>query len=158
MGHRRWPRSFLNTLTYDDSRQDLVHEVVVAAFERIEAPGELGELARTAVELDRFFPGERAILAALLMHSVHLSADQALHIPAGTMHSVLHGTAIEMSGSSDNVVRGGLTRKHINVDELISVVDFTPGPPARVEPVQDAPGVFRYEVPVSEFRGVATRP
>lgn len=149
---------FLTTLTYDDPRHELMPELVAAAFERSEAPGDVGEFARTAVELDQFFPGEPAILAALLMNGVHLEAGDGLYIPATSMHSLLHGTAVEVSSCSDNVIRGGLTRKFINVDELVATVNFTPVAPSLVfgAPVDD--GVWHYQVPAHDFSAWRLRP
>lgn len=150
--------TFLATLTYNDERHEVMPELVAAAFEKIDAPGEVGEFARTAVELDRFFPGEPAILAALLMNGVHLEPGEALFIPRTTMHSLLHGTAIEVSSCSDNVIRGGLTKKFINVDELVGTVDFTPRAAHVVKPVEVSPGVDEYQADAPDFRTWRIRP
>jgi len=53
--------------------------------------------------------------------------------------------------NSDNVMRGGLTAKHVDVDELLAILDFTPGFPGYVEPVEEAPGCWRYPTPAPEF-------
>jgi mannose-6-phosphate isomerase len=58
---------------------------------------------------------------------------------------------VEIMANSDNVMRGGLTPKHIDVAELLRVVDFTPGCGGLVEPREEAPGVWRYPVPAPEF-------
>jgi mannose-6-phosphate isomerase len=85
--------------------------------------------AREVETLDRLsqdFPDDPGVLAALLLNRVHLERFQAVYLPAGNVHAYLHGTGFEVMANSDNVLRGGLTRKHINVPELVSVVDFEP--------------------------------
>jgi mannose-6-phosphate isomerase len=80
----------------------------------------------TLDRLSQDFPDDPGVLAALLLNRVHLERFQAVYLPAGNVHAYLHGTGFEVMANSDNVLRGGLTRKHINVPELVSVVDFEP--------------------------------
>ena len=70
--------------------------------------------------------GEPSVAATLLLNYVMLEPGQALHLEAGNLHAYLHGAGIELMGASDNVVRGGLTIKPVDVDELLRVVDRTP--------------------------------
>ena len=67
------------------------------------------------------------MLAALLMNRITLRPNEALYLPAGNLHAYLSGGGVEIMANSDNVMRGGLTPKHIDVTELLRVVDFTPG-------------------------------
>ena len=90
------------------------------------------------------YPGDPGILVALLLNHVTLAAGEALWLPAGNVHAYLSGTGMELMGPSDNVLRGGLTPKHVDVAELQAVLDFTPGPPPRLAPVPVAPGVAAY--------------
>ena len=76
---------------------------------------------------------------------------EAVFLEAGSMHAYLRGTGIEVMANSDNVVRGGLTRKHIDVDELLAVVNFYAAAVSLVEPEQEAPGLLRYPTPAPEF-------
>ncbi|MDZ5076953.1 mannose-6-phosphate isomerase, class I [Nesterenkonia sp. HG001] len=71
------------------------------------------------------FPDDPGLLVALLLNRVDLSPGQALYLPAGNLHAYLHGVAVEIMANSDNVLRGGLTSKHIDVDELLAVTDAT---------------------------------
>lgn len=142
---------FLDLLAVDDSRRGLVDEVLAAAMKQRDAPGELGQAARTALELDDVFPRDPGILAALLMNRIELRAGEALYTPAGRMHAHLRGTGIEVMASSDNVLRGGLTSKHIAVDELVKVVDFGWGTPEVLAGTQCSPGVFDYPTHCREF-------
>ena len=107
-------------------RRHLVDEVLGAAVRHLDAPGELGVFARTAVEIDEYFPSDPGILAALLLNRFSLEPGQALALPAGVIHSYLRGTCVEVMANSDNVLRCGLTTKHIDVDSLLHVVSFAP--------------------------------
>ena len=79
--------------------------------------------------LDRLaqdFPDDPGVLAALLLNRVRLERFESVYLPAGNVHAYLSGTGFEVMANSDNVLRGGLTRKHVDVPELVSVVDFEP--------------------------------
>ena len=142
---------FLDVLSLTGERAELSELVCAAAMKHKDAPGELGEFARTVIELDEVFPGDPGILAALLMNRVVLSAGEATFVPAGRMHAHLYGTGVEVMANSDNVVRGGLTAKHVDVGELVKVVDFEAVTPSRVTPVIEAPGVEHFPTECPEF-------
>ena len=99
-------------------------------------------------KIEEFFPGDIGVVVALLLNHVVLEPGDAVFLEAGNLHAYLSGTGMELMANSDNVVRGGLTPKHIDVDELLSVVDCTPID----APVQraDSP-VFTFEAAVPEF-------
>jgi mannose-6-phosphate isomerase len=103
----------------------------------------------SVVSLNDAYPGEAGIVISLLLNRVRLVRGQALYMPAGNIHMYLAGLGIELMASSDNVLRGGFTPKHIDVPELASVLDFTPLPAPLLEPAELAPGVevFRPDVP-----------
>jgi mannose-6-phosphate isomerase len=124
---------------------------VAAAAAQVGDEGDLGLFARTARELAEHHPDDPGVLAALLMNRVPLAPQQAVFLPAGNLHAYLHGGGVEIMANSDNVMRGGLTAKHVDVDELLAVLDFTPGFPGYVEPVEEAPGCWRYPTPAPEF-------
>lgn len=142
---------FLDCLTADDSRRHNLEEVVAACVRHVDDDGELGRFARAAVRLDEFFPGDTSLLAALLLNCVHLEPGQGLRVDPGVLHAYLRGEGIEILASSDNVLRGGLTNKHVDVSALISVVDFTPQPPPLVEPAEQEDGLFCYPSTAEEF-------
>jgi mannose-6-phosphate isomerase len=87
------------------------------------------------------YPGDPSVAATLLLNHVVLEPGEALRLDAGNLHAYLHGAGVELMGNSDNVVRGGLTVKPVDVDELLNVVDPTP----LAEPVL-APSA-RYDLP-----------
>ena len=140
---------FLDVLSLDE-RRHLVDVVVSAAVNNLEAPGALGEFARTAVELDEHFPGDPGILAALLLNRFALEPGEAVALGAGIMHAYLRGTGVEVMANSDNVMRGGLTKKHIDVDGLLQVVNFEPGEPQVLLP-EGVDGVYVYPTSFAEF-------
>ncbi len=103
----------------------------------------------TVRRLSEAFPGDPGIAISLLMHTVVLAPGQALYLPAGNIHAYLEGLGIELMSASDNVLRGGLTSKHVDVPELLGVLDFRPLPPPYLQPERPQPGVavFRPDVP-----------
>ncbi|MFF2390807.1 mannose-6-phosphate isomerase, class I [Agromyces sp. NPDC058104] len=105
----------------------------------------------TVGALAESYPGDPGIVISLLLNRVRLAAGESLFLAAGNVHAYLDGLGIELMAASDNVLRGGLTPKHIDVDELTSVLDFTPMPPPRLEPVQVAPGVRLFRPGVPDF-------
>ncbi len=142
---------FLDVLSLSGERAELSELVCAAAMKHKDAPGELGDFARTVIELDEVFPGDPGILAALLMNRVVLAPGDATYVPAGRMHAHLSGTGVEVMANSDNVIRGGLTAKHVDVGELVKVVEFEAITPTRLAPVVEAPGVEHFPTECPEF-------
>jgi mannose-6-phosphate isomerase len=106
--------------------------------------------ARTVLELSERYPGDAGVLAALLLNRVTLAPGEALFLPAGNLHAYLTGAGVELMANSDNVLRGGLTPKHVDVPELLRVLDFTPGPPPVLTGSPDGEWI-RYDTPAQEF-------
>lgn len=107
--------------------------------------------ARTVLELAEAYPGDAGVLAALLLNRVTLQPGQALFLAAGNLHAYLHGVAVEIMANSDNVLRGGLTPKHVDVPELLRVLDFEPIELPVVLPEPGGDGSVRYRTPAPEF-------
>lgn len=97
--------------------------------------------------LQERYPYDVGVLVALLLNLVHLAPGEALYLDAGQLHSYLGGLGVEVQANSDNVLRGGLTSKHVDVPELVRVLSFTSLEDPRV--LAEADG--RYPVPVDEF-------
>jgi len=142
---------FLDCLTLDDTRRAILTEVLAAAVRHGQDEGEVGDFARLAITLDEYYPDDPSLLAALLLNHVRLKPGQGLHNAAGVVHSYLQGVGIETMASSDNVLRAGLTSKHVDHAALISIVNFDPAPPEICDPAPDGPGVWRYPAPDPEF-------
>lgn len=104
-----------------------------------------------AERLNLLYPGDPGVVLALLMNHVHLEPGQALFLPAGNIHAYLSGLGVEVMAASDNVLRGGLTQKHIDIDELEKVVDFTPGRIPLVQPRELSSGLVQYPCNTDDF-------
>ncbi|WP_345801903.1 mannose-6-phosphate isomerase, class I [Microbacterium sp. AZCO] len=101
--------------------------------------------------LNDVYPGDPGVVVALLMNLVVLQRGEAVFVPAGVLHAYVAGLGVELMAASDNVLRGGLTPKHIDVAELLDVLDPTPGPPPVLRPTE-AGGVERFAGPgISDF-------
>jgi mannose-6-phosphate isomerase len=101
--------------------------------------------ARLVTDLAAEFPGESSPVVTLLLNRIQLQPTEAIFLGPGNLHAYLSGVGVEIMGASDNVVRGGLTEKHVDVDELLSIFDSTPLPNPLVDVTEVAPGAFRYE-------------
>jgi mannose-6-phosphate isomerase len=98
-------------------------------------------------------PEDPGVIGALLLNVVELQPGEAIFLPAGNLHAYLEGTALELMASSDNVLRGGLTPKHVDVPELLRVLHFEPHRPEvlRGEPVGVDRQELVFETPTAEF-------
>lgn len=122
--------------------------------------GRFAAEARTLLELGESYPGDAGVLAALLLNRVTLTPGQGLYLDAGNLHAYLRGTGVEIMANSDNVLRGGLTPKHVDVPELLRVLDFEPADISPITPGVDDRPTYQYPTPAPEFAlsrtGVAT--
>lgn len=108
--------------------------------------------ARTLLELGELYPGDAGVLAAMLLNRISLAPGQGIYLPAGNLHAYLHGMGFEVMANSDNVLRGGLTPKHVDVPELLRVLDFTPTADATIAPRTVGDGLeLVYDTPAPEF-------
>lgn len=97
------------------------------------------------------FPGDVGAVLALLLNHVRLQPGEAIYLGAGNVHAYLHGLGVEIMANSDNVLRCGLTPKHVDVDELLKITDFSELPDPRW--ADSGMGGFGvdFEVPVEDF-------
>jgi len=102
-------------------------------------------------ELAQKYPGDPGILAPLYLNVIKLEPYEAIFIPSGILHAYIHGFVLECLANSDNVLRGGLTLKHIDLEELFSIVSFEPFRPEVLTPAILSPGCFCYKSPCREF-------
>ncbi|MGF7123914.1 mannose-6-phosphate isomerase, class I [Rhodococcus sp. TAF43] len=113
---------------------------------------EFAQEARTALELSEGYPGDAGVMASLLLNRVTLEPGQGLFLDAGNLHAYLHGTAVEIMANSDNVLRGGLTPKHVDVPELLRVLDFeSVDVPVLTSVATGRVGESTYRTPAPEF-------
>ena len=113
----------------------------------------LAESARVlASQLLSQYPGDTGALVALVLNLVELSPGQAIYLPAGNLHAYLSGLGIEVMAASDNVIRAGLTQKHIDKSELLNIAAFQSLLEPVVLPRKLAEGLSEYEVAAEQFR------
>lgn len=115
------------------------------------AEREFAPVAQTTLELAESYPGDAGVLASLLLNRITLQPGQGLFLAAGNLHAYLRGVAVEVMANSDNVLRGGLTPKHVDVPELLKVLDFEPIDLPLVLPEPAGDGSVRYRAPAPEF-------
>lgn len=106
---------------------------------------------RWVVELQHRYPGDAGVLGPLLLNLVQLAPGEALFLEAGELHAYLMGCGIELMANSDNVLRGGLTAKHVDVRELLRVVRFYPKVPHIIRPATKNSCEACYPQPAREF-------
>ena len=114
------------------------------------APGPYAAACAAAVRAAADHPADLGVVAMLLMRHVVLAPGQAVFMPAGGLHAYLRGTGVEVLANSDNVIRAGLTGKHVDVPELLTLLDPAVAVPV-LSPVPVTDGVSRFDTPAPEF-------
>jgi mannose-6-phosphate isomerase len=125
-------------------------EAVAARCADVGSEGPLGGPASAVRRAGAAFPGDVGVVVSLLLNHVRLEPGEAIFLGAGNMHCYLHGLGVEVMANSDNVLRCGLTPKHVDVAEVLAVTDFT----ALAEPrcaLRDAGAETSFDVPVPDF-------
>ncbi|WP_369746267.1 mannose-6-phosphate isomerase, class I [Paenarthrobacter sp. AMU7] len=130
---------------------DAINEVV--AVLSAGAPLEPHREALTAMlDINEAFPGDPGVLISLLLNHLTLEPGEVVYLPAGNIHAYLHGLGVEVMASSDNVLRGGLTPKHVDVPELLKTVRFEALGVPRVQVSGTEFGQELYRPPFNEFQ------
>jgi mannose-6-phosphate isomerase len=108
---------------------------------------------KLAAKFAALYPGDPGILAPFYLRILTLKPLEAVFLKAGIMHSYVEGFGVELMANSDNVLRGGLTNKHIDIPELLRILDFSPYTPSILSPPDtEGPLVFSYPLPLkTEF-------
>jgi mannose-6-phosphate isomerase len=130
---------------------DVVQDLARACAARLESGSPSPRADSTVVRLAQEYPGDPGVVTSLLLNPVSLQPGDAMFVPAGGVHAYLHGVAIEVMASSDNVLRAGLTPKHVDVDELLVNVDYVAAPPIRVAPEVFHGATRVFYAPVDDF-------
>jgi mannose-6-phosphate isomerase len=132
-------------------RTELVEAVAESAARFVAAHDpEFINTYRWAASLAETYPGDPGVVISLMCNHLKLAPGEAVFLPAGNLHAYLSGAGVEVMAGSDNVLRGGLTAKHVDLAALIEVLDFTDGRVPVIHPVL-GPGGLRYPVPVEDF-------
>ena len=142
-------KKFFNHLMTTDSgkQRKIVEQAVNSAEKRThEEP-----VWTWMIKLNEEYPGDMGVLSPIFLNLVRLEPQQAMYLPAGELHGYLEGVGIELMANSDNVLRGGLTPKHIDVQELLAVLNFTDGDLNILSPENRTPGEAIYSTEAEEF-------
>ncbi len=137
-----------------DKRQVAVQEVLDKALPWADR----SPVYRWIVELARAYPGDMGVLSPALLNLICLEPGQAMYLPAGRLHAYLAGVGIELMANSDNVLRGGLTPKHVEMPELLRVVRFAASSVKILEPKPVRHAESGYDCPAGEFSLAVIRP
>lgn len=112
--------------------------------------GEWSDTLRAIARIADTYPGDPGVVVALLMNHLVLRRGEGVFLRAGLLHAYLSGLGVEIMAASDNVLRGGLTPKRIDVPELLSLVDTAPGLVPVLRPAEEG-AITTYDVPVPDF-------
>ncbi|MDR3238383.1 MAG: mannose-6-phosphate isomerase, class I [Spirochaetia bacterium] len=140
---------FQNLINSDKSRQKLiVSDFTASASSRIGLQSEAFPLCMELLSANK---DDITALMPLMLNIIKLESGEALNIPSGRLHTYISGLGIELMANSDNVIRGGLTSKHVDIPELMNITVFEPSAmvPFRPETKQD--GLAVYETSAEEF-------
>ena len=149
-----WPGAYTNALTIltrDGLRPFFAHIMTMGPKLREALVGQVidntagmksqSDVAMWIHQLAEIYHNDIGVLSPILLNVVHLTPGQAIYLPAGQLHAYLDGVGIEIMANSDNVLRGGLTPKHVDVTELLNVLDFTP----RIPTILNGSGIDQVE-------------
>jgi mannose-6-phosphate isomerase len=137
---------------------DAMDAALAAALAHADGPGKETPEGRWMRQLAEAYPGDPGILSPLFLNLILLEPGEALFLPAGELHAYLDGVGVEIMANSDNVLRGGLTPKHVDVPELMARVRFSPRRPPVLKPVAVSAVEAVYDTPADEFRLTEIQP
>ncbi|HEV7742265.1 MAG TPA: mannose-6-phosphate isomerase, class I [Pseudolysinimonas sp.] len=152
-------RDLLGKLTGDESLRDVFTWLLSGRPEVADLTAAVSAAAATMQGpswatvrgLAESYPGDPGIPISLLLHMLTLEPGEALYLPAGNIHAYQYGVGIEVLANSDNVIRGGLTPKHVDVAELLEILDFRPLPAPYLRPEVVSPGVSVFRPGIPDF-------
>ena len=129
----------------------LVEHTVPAVRKVADGAGEWQVEAACIADLAERYPMDVGVVLAVLLNHVRLQPGEAIYLAAGQIHAYTKGFGVEIMANSDNVLRAGLTPKHINVPELLRTVDFAAAPVPPLVPEEVGEGELAFPVPVEDF-------
>ncbi|MFP4453106.1 MAG: mannose-6-phosphate isomerase, class I [Desulfosalsimonas sp.] len=137
---------FYSIMTMENTRRK---KAIGEAMARTENPSSLE--ANWIRRLYKFYPEDIGVLSPAFLNLVTIEPNEAIFLAPGIIHAYLYGVAVEIMANSDNVLRGGLTQKHIDPEELMRVVNFSHGAVQRITPQPAGPCEMRYCTDAREF-------
>ena len=132
------------------SRQEQT-EIVSEALDQAHQDHSNESTPEWVIKLQQAYPFDIGVIFPAILNVVYLRPGQALFLQPGDLHAYLEGVGIELMANSDNVLRGGLTPKHIDVDELMRILSFEEKAVEILEPESNAEGAYVYRTPAHEF-------
>ncbi|WP_353942947.1 mannose-6-phosphate isomerase, class I [Streptomyces sp. HUAS MG91] len=127
-------------------------EMTATVTEATAAAQRIGGAYEPYAGIAHHYPGDPGVIAAMLLNHVRLQPGEALFLGAGVPHAYLNGLGVEIMANSDNVLRCGLTPKHVDVPELLRIVRFEASDPGVLRPEATPDGEELYDTPIDEFR------
>jgi mannose-6-phosphate isomerase len=127
-------------------------QLVARAADKAKAISDQDPAYHWLLRLHTHYPDDIGVISPLLLNLVHLKPGQAIFLNAGQLHAYLDGMGVELMANSDNVLRGGLTPKHVDLPELLRILDFAPRCLEILEPQASADAEKAYPSPVEDFR------
>lgn len=128
-----------------------VDEVVNACRALGESSMDIKRAYSTVVEIAEYFPGDVGVVISLFLNRLTLQPGEAAFLGSGVLHAHLSGMCVEVMASSDNVLRAGLTEKHINPEGLVKCLNKGMSRVARVAPEQWGFSTDVFSPDVDEF-------
>lgn len=141
-------RLFQSLIKMDLQKQQRIVDEVIACIQG--QPG-TDPVFEWVLKLHQAFPKDIGVLLAVFLNHVRLEPGEAVFIMPGELHAYLDGAGVELMANSDNVLRGGLTTKYVDVDDLLATLDFTYGKPEILSPIRNGTPESIYPTPVEEF-------
>ena len=141
-------RFFTSMMSMEESRQRLIVNEAVRLAERYASED---ETFNWMVKLNKEYPGDIGVFSPVILNLVRLPPGEAVYIPPGELHAYLHGLSIELMATSDNVLRGGLTPKHVRIPELLRIINFEIEPLQIIRSLRRGPCHRTYATPAEEF-------
>lgn len=145
-------KSFFEWLIAQRGELELQITGCVQRLNELAQAGLFAEESALANRLCASYAGDPGVLIALSMNLVRLEPNEAVFLPAGVIHAYLEGLGVEVMAASDNVLRGGLTPKHIDTAELTKVLSFKSGEWPKVQQRELAIGLTEYPAGLDDFQ------
>ena len=142
-------RFFTALMSMEETRQ---RQMVSEAARLAERYANRDETFHWMVKLNREYPGDIGVFSPVILNLIRLPPGEAIYLPAGELHAYLHGLGIELMAASDNVLRGGLTPKHIDIPELLKIINFKSEPVRTIKSVRRGTCQRIYATPAEEFQ------
>jgi mannose-6-phosphate isomerase len=145
----RFKGFFTDLMTLDNERKrQIITEAIAYSYQHLNSDPVFQWMTR----LHQVYPGDIGVLFPIFLNLVRLQPGEAMFISPGELHTYLEGAGIELMANSDNVLRGALTSKHIDVPELIKILNFSSSRVDILEPQRQENGERIYPTAAKEFR------